>query len=69
MLTIKCGEKSFELTKPLAIKLEVCLNRSIYGHEWSHIGDVLYKYSTGALINVFSVNTVQYEFLEKMLLK
>lgn len=67
MLTIKCGEKKIQITKEQAKKQELCLNKSEYGHEWSHIGDMLYKYSTGGLGDVILVDNIQYEFLEKML--
>jgi len=63
MLTIKNNGRSFELTKEQAHKLELKLNKSEYGREWSHIGDVLYKFSIGGLINIISINSVQYDYL------
>lgn len=63
MLTIKNERRSFELTKEQANTLELELNKSEYGQKWSHIGDVLYKFSTGAIINVISINSMQYDYL------
>tara|TARA_Y100000590_G_C15659018_1_gene991815 strand:+ start:1029 stop:1244 length:216 start_codon:yes stop_codon:yes gene_type:complete len=66
MLTIKNNGRSFTLTKEHANTLELKLNKSEYGQEWSHIGDILYKFSIGAIIKVWSVNSMQYDYLYKI---
>ena len=66
MLTIKSGDRSLKLTKDEAHKLELKLNVSRYRHAWSHIGDVLYKFSIGAVIATITVNEDQFDFLYQL---
>ena len=66
MLTIKNGDRSFQINKQEANRLELKLNISKYGNEWSHIGDILYKFSIGALIAVIPVNAEQYDYLSSI---
>ena len=62
MLTIKNGDRSFQVNKQEACRLELKLNISKYGHEWSHIGDILYKFSIGGGISVIPMSNEQYDY-------
>ena len=58
---------SFDVTRRVAIDIELKLNKTEYGRPWSHIGDVLYDFGaknkhTGNLI----VTSFQYEFLKEI---
>ena len=66
MLNITDVNNSFYLDERSAINLELKLNVTKHGHEWRHIGDVLYNYGTaasGAVTNIV-VTAEQYKFLE-----
>jgi hypothetical protein len=55
-----------ELTKRAdAIMLELKLNVSQYGRQWSHIGDELFSYKDGE-DKVIKVTTDQYMFLKML---
>ena len=43
-LTIKHDNKLFHVYDKDIFQLEIDLNMSKYGKEWSHIGDYLYKF-------------------------
>ena len=43
-LKIVSGENKFELTGRSIIDLELKLNQTSYGHEWSHLGDHLFNF-------------------------
>lgn len=55
-----------ELNDRQAIDLELKLNITSKGHEWKHIGDVLYNFGTkqNIYISEFKVSHIQMEFLK-----
>jgi len=55
-----------ELNDRQAIDLELKLNITSKGHEWKHIGDVLYNFGTKQNIYIyeFKVSHIQMEFLK-----
>jgi len=68
MLTITNGPKSFVLDCKGAIEMELKLNVTTRGNEWSYIGDSLYKYGCkmGETDETLVVTPQQYDFLEKL---
>lgn len=66
-LTITNTHSQFILDAKEAIDLELKLNVSAYGHEWKHIGDVLYNFgskrSNDKLRMTLEVEADQYKFL------
>lgn len=46
-----------------SLKLELHLNKSLYGHSWSKIGDQLYNFHIGNEIEEIKVTEEQYKFL------
>ena len=70
-LFITDNKKYFILTTQLCIKLELELNVSGHGREWSHIGDKLY-YSVHPRNNedsesTFVINSQQFNFLGSLI--
>ena len=64
MLYITNTERSFAVEKDRCIRMELELNVSPYGTEWSHLGDHLYTYGTGGeCANILIVNNYQYDYL------
>jgi len=47
MFTIKHEVLFFQLKRREALQLELTLNKSAYGKQWSHIGDALYAFYIG----------------------
>ena len=46
-LRITSGEEFYAVDRATAIRLELALNKSIYGFTWSRIGDALYTFGGG----------------------
>ena len=63
------GSESIELNHQEAIALELKLNTSKYGHEWKHIGDILYNFGTNRenAAKTLTVTTEQLNFLKTLL--
>ena len=65
MLRITDSEHAFEIEKEEAIQLELKLNVTQYGKQWSYIGDKLYAFGSGSESDdIFVVSAQQYAFLE-----
>ena len=67
-LTISHDTKSFDVYDKDILLLELALNKSDYGHEWSLVGDYLYKFfaNEGCLNQPkprLEVTEAQYTFL------
>ena len=58
---------SLELSKDEALQLELKLNLTKHGHEWSHIGDFLYKFSVkNSDKNVLIITSEQFNDLKEL---
>jgi len=71
-LTIKDENmEEMELTEREAIDLELKLNVTSKGHEWKHIGDVLYNFGSNKdeAVFEFTVTSIQMEFLKILVTK
>lgn len=67
MLRITDSEHVCEIDKEEAIQLELKLNVTQYGKQWSYIGDKLYAFGSGSLSksdDILVVSAQQYAFLE-----
>lgn len=67
-LTIIHDTKSFDIYDKDILILELDLNKTEYGHEWSHVGDYLYNFyaKEGCLDQpkpLLEVTEAQYTFL------
>jgi len=49
-----------------SIDLELKLNVSPYGHQWSKIGDQLYKFGIGNNMDVILVTNEQFKYLNDL---
>lgn len=70
-LSIVSGENKFELTGRSIIELELKLNQTSYGHEWSHIGDHLFNFYNlqgcqGQPSDILEVSQFQYQYLQSL---
>ena len=63
MFAIKHGVLFFQLDRRGALQLELTLNKSAYGKQWSHIGDALYAFSIGTGGGEMEVSKEQYDYL------
>lgn len=72
-LTIKDDEtyETIELTEKEAIDIELKLNVTSKGHEWKHIGDVLFNFGSNNESAVFEyiVTSIQMEFIKILMIK
>jgi len=71
-LTIKdYSNETIELTNRQAIDLELKLNVTSKGHEWKHIGDVLFNFGNENQHAIFeyTVTPIQMEFLKMLMTK
>ena len=67
MLTVTDATSSFLLNEREAIDLELKLNVTFYGHLWRDaIGDPLFQYGTGSVLETLLVSTEQFVFLEML---
>ena len=62
------GTDHFFLNKHESINLEIKLNVTKYGKDWSHIGDDLYNFGICKKDskNIINVSKEQYSFLHKL---
>ena len=70
MLIIFDGIRKESITSKIALTLELNLNVSKYGHEWSKLGDQLYKYAIkhdNDFEKILNVTAEQFDFLRKLL--
>ena len=70
MFTLVSGTDSLVLSREDARDLELKLNVSYYGHEWSAIGNALFDFhSTGAVAVAAPLEVLveQFAFLKKLL--
>lgn len=51
-------EHKFNITRQNALFIELLLNKSEYGHEWSNLGDVLYSWSRDP--EIYEINQYTY---------
>ena len=70
-LKIVSGENKFELTGRSIIELEMKLNQTSYGNEWSHLGDHLFNFYTlqgyqGQPSDILEVSQFQYQYLQSL---
>ena len=70
-ISIVSGENKFELTGRSIIDLELKLNQTSYGHEWSHLGDHLFNFYTlqgyqGQPSDILEVSQFQYQYLQSL---
>ena len=70
-LTIQHGSKQFHIYDKDILQLELDLNMSKYGKEWSHIGDYLYNFyvKENCLEQpkpILQVTLEQYTFLQEL---
>ena len=70
-LSIVSGENKFELTGRSIIELELKLNQTSYGHEWSHLGDHLFNFYNlqgfqGQPSDILEVSQFQYQYLQSL---
>ena len=70
-LTIQHGSKQFHVHNKDILQLELDLNMSKYGKEWSHIGDYLYNFyvKENCLEQpkpILQVTLEQYTFLQEL---
>lgn len=71
-LTIKDETyETIELTEKEAIDVELKLNVTSKGHEWKHIGDVLFNFGSNNQEAVFeyTVTSIQMEFIKMLMTK
>jgi hypothetical protein len=72
-LTIKEDEtyETIELTEKEAIDVELKLNVTSKGHEWKHIGDVLFNFGSNneAAVFEYTVTSIQMEFIKMLMTK
>jgi hypothetical protein len=72
-LTIKDDEtyETIELTEKEAIDVELKLNVTSKGHEWKHIGDVLFNFGSNNQEAIFeyTVTSIQMEFIKMLMTK
>ena len=70
-LSIVSGENKFELTGRGIIELELKLNQTSYGHEWSYLGDHLFNFYNlqgfqGQPSDIQEVSQFQYQYLQSL---
>ena len=70
-LSIVSGENKFQLTGRSIIELELKLNQSSYGQEWSHLGDHLFNFYNhqglqGQPSDILEVSQFQYQYLQSL---
>jgi len=71
-LTITTNDfETIQLDTKQSIELELKLNVSSKGHEWKHIGDVLFNFGSSKkdALNTFTVTTEQFNFLKVLMTK
>ena len=70
-ITITSGTQQFTCNRGESIELELELNQSEYGHEWSYIGDALYNFGIRTVYAETSlvVSPKQWDFLYLLHLK
>ena len=67
MLCIWDGDRKLNLEPKQCILVELKLNTSEKGREWSHIGDHLFAFGTGQdCSDVLKVTSEQFEYLENL---
>lgn len=70
MLTVTNTDASFTLTEAESVHLELKLNVTSKGKEWSTLGDHLFAYGTGkSASEVLTVNNEQFAFLSLLMTK
>lgn len=68
MLTVRDNNERFELNEKESISLELKLNVTSKGKEWSKIGDHLYNFGTKQdCVEVLIVTTEQLSFLQLLM--
>ena len=63
-----CGIHKLNITRHNALSIELILNQSKFGHEWSKLGDILYCWSKDPEIyeineNVYYITQEQYDWI------
>jgi len=63
--------ETIQLDTKQSIDLELKLNVTTKGHEWKHIGDVLFNFGSNKpeAVNTFTVTTEQFNFLKLLMTK
>ena len=72
ILTIKDEtDETIELSEKQAIDIELKLNVTSKGHEWKHIGDILFNFGSNKEEAVFeyTVTSIQMEFIKMLMTK
>ena len=72
LITIKDEtDETIELSEKQAIDVELKLNVTSKGHEWKHIGDVLFNFGSNNEEAVFeyTVTSIQMEFIKMLMTK
>lgn len=71
-LTITTNDfETIQLDTKQSIELELKLNVTTKGHEWKHIGDVLFNFGSNKpeAVNTFTVTSEQFNFLKVLMTK
>ena len=72
LITIKDEtDETIELSEKQAIDVELKLNVTSKGHEWKHIGDVLFNFGSynEEAVFEFTVTSIQMEFIKMLMTK